>query len=263
MVKIGIIGGTGLDNPDLFDDRTEKAVDTPFGKPSDSLIIGKIKGVECVLLARHDRNHTIHPSNVNFRANIWALKQEGVDLIIATTACGSLREHIVPGHFVILDQGIDRTTKRHSTFYDGTPNGPVGVCHIPMSEPFDSQLRQLLIDVAEHLKITIHTKGTIVAIEGPRFSTKAESHMFRLWGGDVINMSSFPEVALAAEAGIPYASIAMATDYDCWREEQEAVCVNMVMTTMKTNAENVSKMLVEAVGRIQEGEWANTVKMAK
>eukprot|EP00123_Amoebidium_parasiticum_P016328 comp23391_c0_seq1/m.38759 comp23391_c0_seq1/g.38759 ORF comp23391_c0_seq1/g.38759 comp23391_c0_seq1/m.38759 type:complete len:288 (-) comp23391_c0_seq1:343-1206(-) len=262
MVKVGIIGGTGLDNPDIFTERSEKFVDTPFGKPSDALILGKIKGVDCVLLARHDREHTITPTNINFRANIWALKQEGVDVIIASTACGSLREQIAPGHLVILDQGIDRTTKRHSTFYDNSPEGPRGICHIPMAEPFDPQVRNLLIEVAKDLGITAHPTGTMVAIEGPRFSTRAESKMFRAWGGDVINMTTFPEVTLAAEAGIPYASIAMATDYDCWHDTEEHVSIQLVLQTMKKNTENVKAMFLEAVPRLAKAEWAQAAVQA-
>uniref|UniRef100_A0A3B3SL86 S-methyl-5'-thioadenosine phosphorylase n=1 Tax=Paramormyrops kingsleyae TaxID=1676925 RepID=A0A3B3SL86_9TELE len=222
-IKIGIIGGSGLDDPDILEGRTEKHVDTPFGKPSDVLILGKIKNVECVLLARHGRQHTIMPSNVNYRANIWALKDEGCTHLLVTTACGSLREEIQPGHIVLVDQFIDRTTKRIQTFYDGSPTSPPGVCHIPMAVPFCSRTRQVLLEVARDLEVKCHPQGTMVSIEGPRFSSRAESLMLRQWGADVINMTTVPEVVLANEAGLCYASIAMATDYDCWKEHEEAV----------------------------------------
>ncbi|KAI4874614.1 hypothetical protein NFI96_020932 [Prochilodus magdalenae] len=222
QIKIGIIGGSGLDDPDILECRTENFVDTPFGKPSDALIKGKIKNVECVLLARHGRQHTIMPSNVNYRANIWALKEEGCTHVVATTACGSLREDIQPGDIVLLDQFIDRTTKRVQTFYDGSPSSPSGVCHIPMAEPFCSKTREVLLEVVKGLGIRYHPRGTMLSIEGPRFSSRAESHMFRQWGADLINMTTVPEVVLAKEAGLCYASIAMATDYDCWKEHEEA-----------------------------------------
>ncbi|XP_077004149.1 S-methyl-5'-thioadenosine phosphorylase isoform X2 [Tamandua tetradactyla] len=221
-VKIGIIGGTGLDDPEILEGRTEKYVDTPFGKPSDALILGKIKNVDCVLLARHGRQHTIVPSNVNYQANIWALKEEGCSHVIVTTACGSLRDEIQPGDIVLIDQFIDRTTTRPQTFYDGSHSCARGVCHIPMAEPFCPKTREVLIETAKKLGLRCHSKGTMVTIEGPRFSSRAESFMFRTWGADVINMTTVPEVVLAKEAGICYASIAMATDYDCWKEHEEA-----------------------------------------
>ncbi|XP_072877766.1 S-methyl-5'-thioadenosine phosphorylase isoform X1 [Chlorocebus sabaeus] len=222
-VKIGIIGGTGLDDPEILEGRTEKYVDTPFGKPSDALILGKIKNVDCVLLARHGRQHTIMPSKVNYQANIWALKEEGCTHVIVTTACGSLREEIQPGDIVIIDQFIDRTTMRPQSFYDGSHSCARGVCHIPMAEPFCPKTREVLIETAKKLGLRCHSKGTMVTIEGPRFSSRAESFMFRTWGADVINMTTVPEVVLAKEAGICYASIAMATDYDCWKEHEEAM----------------------------------------
>jgi len=200
-MAIGIIGGSGLDDPKILKDAKEIEVDTPFGKPSSPLTLGKIEGKEVVLLARHGRKHTIMPTNVNFRANIHALKEQGCTAILATTACGSLKEEIKPGDLVILDQFIDRTTKRACTFYEKDK-----VCHIAMAEPFCSKLRKLLIENAKELKLKHHEKGTMITIEGPRFSTKAESKMFIKWGADVINMSTVPEVVLAREAGICYAS---------------------------------------------------------
>jgi 5'-methylthioadenosine phosphorylase len=222
-VKIGIIGGTGLDDPDIITNRIEKNVDTQFGKPSDVLVVGEICNVPCVLLARHGRNHTISPSRINYRANIWALKQEGCTHVIVTTACGSLQEHIHPGDIVILDQFIDRTNKRETTFYDGDSQSPKGICHLQMAKPFCEKTRQLLIRACKEIGLTVHESGTAVTIEGPRFSSKAESNMFRMWGGDVVNMTTVPEVCLAMEAGLCYASIALPTDYDCWKDTGEPV----------------------------------------
>ncbi|MBN3315632.1 MTAP phosphorylase, partial [Atractosteus spatula] len=260
---IGIIGGSGLDDPDILEGRIEKYVDTPYGKPSDALIVGKIKHVDCVLLARHGRQHTIMPTDINYRANVWALKEEGCTHLLVTTACGSLREEIQPGDIVILDQFIDRTTKRPQTFYDGRPTSPPGVCHIPMADPFCTKTRQVLLEVARNLGVKIHPKGTVLTIEGPRFSSRAESLMFRLWGADVINMTSVPEVVLAREAGLCYASIAMATDYDCWREHEEAVCVDNVLKTMKENANKAASILLTAIPHISKTDWSQTMKCMK
>ncbi|XP_044513439.1 S-methyl-5'-thioadenosine phosphorylase [Gracilinanus agilis] len=262
-VKIGIIGGTGLDDPEILEGRTEKYVDTPYGKPSDALILGKIKNVDCVLLARHGRQHTIMPSNINFQANIWALKEEGCTHIIVTTACGSLREEIQPGDIVIIDQFIDRTTKRPQTFYDGSHACSGGVCHIPMAEPFCSKTREVLLETAKKLGLKCHSKGTMVTVEGPRFSSRAESLMFRIWGGDLINMTTVPEVVLAREAGICYASIAMATDYDCWKEHEEAVSVDNVMKTLKENSNKATSLLLTAIPQIGSMEWTETLRSMK
>lgn len=192
--QIGIIGGSGLDDPEILKNRQEKSIETPYGKPSDVLIEGTINEIDCVLLARHGRDHSIMPSNVNFRANIWALKMIGCTHLIVSTATGSLQEHIAPGHIVIPDNFIDRTTKRLQTFYDGGENSPKGVCHLPMEPAFCPRTREVLIRSAKELGIDVHESGTVVAIEGPRFSSKAESLMFKQWGGDIINMTTCPEV---------------------------------------------------------------------
>ncbi|XP_032873723.1 S-methyl-5'-thioadenosine phosphorylase [Amblyraja radiata] len=262
-VKIGIIGGSGLGDMDILEEKCEKHVDTPFGKPSDVLVVGKIKNINCVLLARHGRGHSIMPTNVNYQANIWALKNEGCTHIIAATACGSLQEDIQPGDIVIIDQFIDRTTKRHQTFYGGSPTNPVGVCHISMADPFCKRSREVLIDVVKKLGIKHHTKGTMVTIEGPRFSSRAESLMFRQWGGDVINMTTVPEVVLAKEAGISYVSIAMATDYDCWKESGDVVTVEMVLKVMKENANTALKIILAAVAQIASMDWQESIKNLK
>ncbi|XP_006037555.1 S-methyl-5'-thioadenosine phosphorylase [Alligator sinensis] len=263
ICKIGIIGGTGLDDPDLLEGRTEKYIETPYGKPSDALILGKIKNVDCVLLARHGRHHTIMPSNVNFRANIWALKEEACTHLIVTTACGSLREEIQPGDIIIIDQFIDRTTKRHQTFYDGQYCGLSGVCHIPMNEPFCTKTREVLIEIAKKIGLKCHSKGTVITVEGPRFSSRAESIMFRSWGADVINMTTVPEVTLAKEAGICYASIAMATDYDCWKEHEEAVSVDKVLKMLKENANKATSILLTAIPQIGAMDWTGTLHNLK
>ncbi len=247
-VKIGIIGGSGLDNPEIIHDVKDLEVETPFGKPSSSLKVGKISGTDVVLLARHGREHTIPPTQVNNQANIQALKDVGCTHIIATTACGSLREEIGRGDFVVLDQFIDFTRHRTISFHDQFAPGKM--VHTPMAEPFDKNLRNVMIETCQNLGLKHHHKGTVVTIEGPRFSTKAESHMFRAWGADVINMSIAPEVTLANELGIPYAAIAMSTDYDCWKEGEEAVTWEEVLKVFKENVEKVTNLLTNIIPKI-------------
>lgn len=262
-IKIGIIGGSGLDNPDILNGRQEIIVKTAYGSPSDCLIQGKIADVDCVLLARHGRDHTIMPSNVNYRANIFALKEQGCTHIIVTNACGSLKENIKPGEIIFPDQFIDRTTKRHSTFFDGQSTSLKGVCHIPMHTPFCPDTRQILIETAKELGVSHHESGTIVVIEGPRFSTRAESCLFRSWGCDIIGMTTVPEVVLANELGICYATIAMATDYDCWRCEESSVCVEDVMQTMKENAHKATMILLKAIPAIAKKDWTSILNDRK
>ena len=243
-IKIGIIGGSGLDDPKILQDFSEVDANTPYGQPSSKLTVGKLSGVDVAILARHGKDHSIMPTKVNFRANIWALKEAGCSHILATTACGSLREEIKPGDLIFLDQFIDATKHRILTFFEDK------VIHTPMAEPFCPELRQLLTKSAKQLNLPHHGKGTMITIEGPRFSTKAESHMFRGWGADVINMSTVPEVVLAREVGICYQSIAMSTDYDCWKEGEEPVTWEMVIETMKNNSDNVKKILLDVVPKI-------------
>jgi 5'-methylthioadenosine phosphorylase len=249
MVKVGIIGGSGLDNPEILEDVKDVEADTPYGKPSSNLKVGKIKGVDVVLIARHGREHTIPPTQVNFRANIHALKEAGCTHIIATTAVGSLREEIDRGHLVIIDQFIDFTRHRQITFHEEfKPNSPA---HTAMAEPFNADLRELMIKKCKELKTFCHEKGTVITIEGPRFSTKAESKMFRIWGADIINMSIAPEAALANEAGIPYAAVAMSTDYDCWKEDEEPVTWDAVLEIFKKNAEKVTELLINVIPEVK------------
>lgn len=258
-LKIGIIGGTGMDDPDILKNREEKQVSTPYGEPSDVLVHGEIAGVDCVVLARHGRKHDIMPSDINYRANIYALKEEGCSHVVVTTACGSLREEFKPGDLVFPDQFIDRTHKRESTFYDGKEGSPAGICHMPMHEPYCPETRKVLIEVAKELNLTHHCMGTNVVIEGPRFSSKAESKMFQLWGGDIINMTAVPEVVLANEAGLCYAAIAMVTDYDCWRDDHDPVTVDAVIATLKNNVANAKKVLLAAIPRIAAMEWKESI----
>jgi 5'-methylthioadenosine phosphorylase len=247
-VKIGIIGGSGMDDPKLMKGIREKRVRTPYGSPSSPLIVGRVGAVEAVILARHGKDHSIYPTGVNYRANIHALKREGCTHILATTAVGSLREKIRPGDLVFVDQFIDFTKHRALTFHDEK------VIHTPMAEPFCGELRALLVQSAARLKLRHHRRGTVVTIEGPRFSTKAESHMFRLLGADVINMSTVPEVVLAREAGICYQSIAMSTDYDCWKEGEEAVTWEMIVKIMRQNADNVKRLILETLAKVARTE---------
>lgn len=246
-MKIGIIGGSGLDNPDILQGVEEKEVETRFGAPSSTLRCGKIGGVDTVLIARHGRKHQFSPTQVNNRANILALKNEGVTHILATTACGSLRKEIDRGHLVILDQFIDFTRFRKNTFYDSFEDGPH---HTEMAHPFDEGLRRELFETTKELGLVAHPAGCVVTIEGPRFSTVAESKMFRMWGADVINMSTAPEAMLAVEAEIPYGAVAMSTDYDCWKEDEEPVTWDEILAVFEKNSANVTKLLVQVIGKL-------------
>ena len=248
MVKVGIIGGSGLDNPDILKDANDVEMDTAFGKPSSPLKVGTIEGVEVALLARHGRDHTIPPTHVNNRANISALKEHGCTHILATTACGSLREEIERGDFVILDQFIDFTRFRAVSFDDVFPDGGR---HTPMPDPFDEGIRNAMIKSLELLKIKHHTRGTVITIEGNRFSTRAESHMFRAWGADVINMSVSPECILANEAEIPYAAVAMSTDYDCWKENEAPVSWDDILEVFQANVGKVTQLLISTIPNLK------------
>lgn len=250
MGKIGIIGGSGLDDPQLLKDAEERTVTTPFGEPTSPLTIGTIAGKEVIMLARHGRQHTIPPTHVNYRANIHALKSQGCTHILATTACGSLREDIQRGDLVILDQFIDFTRFRPITFFDTFPPGAEHAKHTPMADPFSAPLRQALMTNARQLGVRVHDRGTVITIEGPRFSTRAESRMFRAWGADVINMTNAPETILANEAEIPYAAVAISTDYDCWKTDEEAVEWSEVLRIFELNVEKVKELLVRTIQNI-------------
>jgi len=247
MNKIGIIGGSGLDDAPFFKNEQKIEIKTPFGKPSSIIKEGEIQDQKVITLARHGRKHNIIPSNVNYRANIWALKELGCRYILATTAVGSLREKIKPGHIVLPNQFIDFTKNRKVTFFNEDK-----VIHTPMAEPFSKEITKILSDVADSLGIKTHKNKTVITIEGPRFSTKAESHMFRSWGADIINMSSCPEVALANEIGLHYVSIAMSTDYDCWKEDEETVSWELIQKIMKDNSGNVLNIIQKAIPIIKD-----------
>lgn len=249
MVKIGLIGGSGFDDPELISDANTVKKGTPFGPMSADLVTGKVGDLEVVIISRHGKGHRVRPSAVNYRAHIWALKDEGVTHVIGTTACGSLREEIEPGHLVVPDQFIDMTRTRKSTFYEGDQ-----VAHISMADPFCERLRKVLIETAEEEAIVHHPSGTVITIEGPRFSSRAESRMFRMWGGDIINMSTVPEAVLAREAGLCYAVVAMSTDYDAWHETEEPVTWEIIAATMQKNVENVKKIFFKSIPRIQDYE---------
>jgi 5'-methylthioadenosine phosphorylase len=243
-IKIGIIGGSGMDDPRLLSDMEEHEVETPYGKPSSPLTTGSLDGIDVAVLARHGKDHGVSPTNVNYRANILALKEVGCTHILATTAVGSLRVRIRPGDLVFVDQFIDFTKHRVVTFHEQQ------VIHTPMSDPFCAELRSLLVESAKELGLRHHRRGTVVTIEGPRFSSRAESHMFRKLGADVINMSTVPEVILAREAGLCYQSIAMSTDYDCWKEGEEPVTWEMIVAIMEKNAGNVRNLIMKTVPKI-------------
>lgn len=246
-MKLGIIGGSGLDDPEILENPQKIKTETLYGSPSSSLTTGKIGGVDTLILARHGRRHQFSPTQVNNRANIMALKNAGVTHIIATTACGSLKEKIKRGDLVILDQFIDFTRFRQNTFADSFETGAV---HTPMAHPFDEKLRESLFATATELGLNVHPAGCVVTIEGPRFSTVAESKMFKMWGADVINMSVAPEAMLAGEAHIPYAAVAMSTDYDSWKEDEEPVTWEEVLKVFNSNADNVKQLLIKVIEKL-------------
>lgn len=244
-MKIGIIGGSGLDDPKILKNVQEKKVKTKYGIPSSSLTTGTINKIHVVVLARHGKKHDIPPSEINYLANVFALKEENCDFILATTAVGSLREEVMPDNLVFPDQFIDFTKRRKLTFFNDK------VAHTPMAEPFSKKLRDLLCKTCDELKFSYNKDVTVITIEGPRFSTKAESKMFRTWGADIINMSTCPEVILANELGIPYQSIGMSTDYDCWKEDEEPVNFEIILNRMQKNADKVRKLLFKVIPKIR------------
>ena len=243
--KIGIIGGSGLSKADFFENPKEVAISTSWGEPSSPLYEGSINGIAVVSLSRHGREHTIPPSQVNYRANVQALKDAGCTRILATTAVGSLRTEIGRGDLVILDQFIDFTKQRKMTYFERFAPGEIK--HAPMADPFDAAMRAILIETVGRLGLAHHPAGTVVTIEGPRFSTRAESRMFRILGADVVNMSIATEAVLAGELEIPYAAVAMSTDYDSWNEEAEAVSWEEISRVFAQNADNVLRLLTHSI----------------
>jgi 5'-methylthioadenosine phosphorylase len=250
VIKIGLIGGSGLEKLSIFSNPEEVSIKTRYGNPSSTFFKGVIGQHEIYILSRHGRDHAIPPTLVNNRANIDALKQLGCRYILATTACGSLREEIGRGHVVIPDQFIDFTVHRKNSFFEVFEPGQLG--HVAMADPFSGYLRKLLIETAGELRLSFHPKGCVVTIEGPRFSTRAESNMFRILGADVINMSIAPEAALANEAGIPYAVIALSTDYDSWKHDEDPVTWEEVLKVFEENVKHVTELLVKVLPKISE-----------
>ncbi len=236
--RVGIIGGSGLYAIDAVEVIDRLQIDTPFGPPSDDLLLARIHDQEVLFLPRHGHGHRIPPHKINYRANIYAMKLAGVARIISISAVGSLREKIAPGDFVLVDQFIDRTSGRASTFFDG----PV-VAHVSMADPACARLRQQLASACKAAGITTHQSGSYLVMQGPQFSTRAESELYRSWGMDVIGMTNMPEAKLAREAEICYATVAMSTDYDCWHEEEENVSVSSVIEVMHANIEKAQQML--------------------
>ena len=228
--KLGIIGGSGLYALDGLERRQELVFETPWGAPSDTLISGRIADVELVFLPRHGRGHRLSPSDVPYRANIAALKMAGVTDVLSISACGSLQERYAPGDVVAADQFIDRTTSRAASFF-----GPGLVAHVSMADPVCARLSALAADAMEAAGGKVHRGGTYLAMEGPQFSSRAESRLYRAWGCDVIGMTNMPEAKLAREAELPYATLAMVTDYDCWRQDTDAVSVTHVLEIMAQN----------------------------
>ena len=240
--KLGIIGGSGLYKIEGFEKTKWKKMNTPWGKPSDEILIAKFENEEICFIPRHSRGHKINPSNINFRANIDAMKQLGITDIISVSAVGSLKENLEPGKFVIVDQFIDRTFARVKTFFDQEI-----VAHVSMAKPTSNGLSNCCKSALKKLNISHQVGGTYVVMEGPQFSTLAESNLYRSWGADVIGMTNMPEAKLAREAEIRYCTVAMVTDYDCWHPDHDEVDVSMVIQTLMKNASNAQNMIKEVI----------------
>ena len=242
---LGFIGGSGVYAMDALEGAERMHVETPWGAPSDALVRGKLHGVEVVFLARHGAGHRLPPSHVNYRANIDAMKRAGVTDLISVSACGSFREELSPGTFVIVDQFIDRTSNREKSFF-----GPGFVAHVSMADPVCPALAEAMEASCKKLDIPVKRNGTYICIDGPQFSSRAESHLYRSWGCDVIGMTNMPEAKLAREAELPYATAAMVTDYDCWRAEDGAVEVGLILETLKQNTANAARMVADLALRL-------------
>ncbi len=236
---IGVLGGSGLYDMAGLEEIEERSVTTPFGCPSDAIVVGRLGDTQLYFLPRHGRGHRLLPHQVPYRANIYALKAIGVQQVVSVSAVGSLRESMHPGDFVIVDQMIDRTRSRPSTFFEGEGV----VAHVSCADPTDPALGRRLAEAAEAAGAAVHRGGTYLCMEGPQFSTRAESHLYRSWGADVIGMTNMPEAKLAREAELPYATVAMVTDYDCWHEEEEAVSVQNVIAVLQRNVATAREML--------------------
>ncbi|MCZ7584431.1 MAG: S-methyl-5'-thioadenosine phosphorylase [Deltaproteobacteria bacterium] len=251
-IKVGVIGGSGLYEMDGLSNVGSERVVTPYGDPSDEFVTGTLAGVPMVFLPRHGRGHRFTPSEINYRANIYGLKSLGVTHIISVSACGSLKEEIEPGQIVLITQFFDRTKNRAATFFgDGV------VAHVPFADPICGDLRKILLDTAADLGVPHHDGGTYVCMEGPAFSTRAESHFYRQVGAEVIGMTNLTEAKLAREAALSYATLALATDYDCWRSEDANVDISEILKVMGANIANAKKIIAAAVPKItaDTGAW--------
>ncbi len=255
---LGVIGGSGLYSMKELRIIEKVAVETPFGAPSDEVVIGELNGTRLAFLPRHGVGHFITPSEINFRANIFAMKKLGVERIISVSAVGSMKEELVPGHFSIPHQFIDRTTRRMSTFFTA---GMVG--HVALADPVCLEAAEVLSSAARKANAVVHEGGTYLCIEGPQFSTRAESNVYRQWGVDVIGMTNVTEAKLAREAGICYATLALVTDYDCWKEEEEPVTLEAVMEIMHRNVELAQKVLIELAPELKGERTCGCATAAK
>src|SRR3954452_12557519 len=245
---LGVLGGSGLYEMEGLRDVTELDVDTPFGKPSDVLVEGTLEGgTKLLFLPRHGRGHKVPPHQINYRANICALKKSGATHLVSVSAVGSMKEEIEPGHLVVPDQFIDLTKRRITTFFE---DGVAG--HVPFADPVCSLVAKALGDAAEQTGTRVHRGGTYVCMEGPQFSTRAESRLYRTWGVSVIGMTSMPEAKLAREAELPFATLALATDYDCWHDSHDAVTVEQVVATMKKNVSSAKRTLLELAATLPD-----------
>jgi 5'-methylthioadenosine phosphorylase len=254
QAKIGVIGGSGLYRMEGMTEVEEVEIETPFGRPSDVITVGKVEGVSMAFLPRHGRGHRISPSELPVRANIWALKSLGVEWVISVSAVGSLREHIAPRDLLIPDQLFDRTKSRVNSFFERGL-----VVHCTFAEPFCPTLSKLLLEAAGELDdVKVHSGGTYVCMEGPLFSTRAESRAYRSWGMDIIGMTALPEAKLAREAEMCYSIIACITDYDCWHESEESVTVEMVINNLSANVTNAQRILRAVAQKIPADRSANT-----
>ena len=260
MAIVGVIGGSGLYQIEGIEGVKEVAVKTPFGSPSDKFITGTIAGTKVVFLPRHGRGHLISPSEINYRANIYGMKKLGVEAIISVSACGSLKDKLKPMDFVIPDQFMDRTKSRMDTFFTGGI-----VAHVSFADPISKEIADIIDQSAKKLKLKAHRGGTYVTMEGPQFSTKAESNLYRSWGMDIIGMTNLTEAKLAREAEISYATLAAVTDYDCWHPSHDSVTVEMIIAYLNknvANAKNILKMAIPAVGKLKSFSAADALKFA-
>jgi 5'-methylthioadenosine phosphorylase len=248
MARIGIIGGSGLYEMKELEKIEHIRVSTPFGDPSDEILKGELKGATLLFLPRHGRGHRFAPHRINFRANLFALKSLGVEQIISVSAVGSLKENLHPGEIVLVDQFIDRTRSRPSSFFEDQNM----VVHVEFADPVDSRLQDALYSAARKVEAKVHKGGIYVCIEGPQFSTRAESRLFRSWGADVVGMTNVTEARLAREAEIPYATLAMVTDYDCWHETEEDVTIESVLQVLRQNVDTARRIIATVLPELPD-----------